>query len=120
MKVGIAEVAELRAPAFERPELEEYERELTTRRIGSSAAGSSSAGASSSRIITLVKRRPEELEPLTVKLKDDVVPLRGGVIGPEEYLTPEQEDHLTRAIMERLVRETAEDAAHNRRELEID
>ncbi|KAE8809144.1 Alpha-1,4-glucan-protein synthase [Hordeum vulgare] len=67
-------------PAFKR-------RELAARRIGSpesSVAGSSFAGASSSRTITPVKRRPEELGLLVVKLEDDVVPLRGGVIGPED------------------------------------
>ncbi|KAE8771314.1 hypothetical protein D1007_56836 [Hordeum vulgare] len=82
-------------PAFERRVLEEYEHELAARRIrssGSSTAGSSSAGTSSSRTITLVKRRQEELGPLTVKLEDDVVPLRGGVIGPEDYPPQGQED----------------------------
>ncbi|KAE8803857.1 hypothetical protein D1007_20216 [Hordeum vulgare] len=76
-------------PTFERHELEEYEHELATRCIGSSssrAVGSSSAGASSSRAITQVKRRMEELGPLTVKIEDDVGELRGRVIGPEDYL----------------------------------
>ncbi|KAE8821327.1 Nitrate reductase (NADH) [Hordeum vulgare] len=110
-------------PSFERRELEEYEHELAARRIGSSGsstARSSSAGASSSWTITLVKRRVEELGPLAVKLEDDVGELCGGVIGSEDYLPPGQEDHLMHAIMECLVRETAEDAARNRRELEIE
>uniref|UniRef100_A0A8I6XYL2 Uncharacterized protein n=1 Tax=Hordeum vulgare subsp. vulgare TaxID=112509 RepID=A0A8I6XYL2_HORVV len=110
-------------PLFECRELEEYEHELAARCIGSSgssAAGSSSTGASSSRTVTLVKRRAEEHGPLTVKLEDDAGELPGGVIGPEDYLPPEQEDHLMRAIMERSVREVAEDAARNRRELEIE
>ncbi|KAE8808333.1 Alpha-1,4-glucan-protein synthase [Hordeum vulgare] len=97
--------------AFERCELEEYEHELAARCIGSSAVGSSFAGASSSRTITPVKRRAEELGPLAVKLEDDAGELRGGVIGPEDYLPPGHEDHLMRAIMERSVREAAEDAA---------
>ncbi|KAE8814344.1 hypothetical protein D1007_08410 [Hordeum vulgare] len=52
--------------------------------------------------------------------EDDVGQLRGGVIGPEDYLPLGQEDHLMRAIMERSVREAAEEAACNRRELEIE
>ncbi|KAE8809790.1 Nitrate reductase (NADH) [Hordeum vulgare] len=116
-------MAELRPPTFERREFEVYKRELAVRHISSSdssAAGSSSAGASSSRTITLVKRRPEELGPLAVKLEDDVVPPRGGVIGPEDYLPLGQEDHLMHVIMKCSVREAAEDAARNRRELEIE
>ncbi|KAE8801248.1 hypothetical protein D1007_23143 [Hordeum vulgare] len=80
------------AAAFERRELKEYSRELVARHIGSSgssATGSSSAGASSSRTVTPVKRRAEELGPLAIKLEDDVGQLRGGVIGPEDYLPPE-------------------------------
>ncbi|KAE8785177.1 hypothetical protein D1007_41096 [Hordeum vulgare] len=102
--------------AFERRELEEYERELTTQHIGSFGAGSSSAGASSLQTITPVKRRPDELRPLAVKLEDDVV-LQRGVISPEDYLILGQEDHLMRAIMERSVRDAEDDAAGNRREL---
>ncbi|KAE8795079.1 hypothetical protein D1007_30285 [Hordeum vulgare] len=97
MQAGITEVAELRPPAFERHRLEEYERELAARCIGSSvssAAGSSFAGASSSQSITPVKRRPEELEPLAIKLEDHAIPPRGGIIGLEDYLPPGQEDHL--------------------------
>ncbi|KAE8801515.1 Nitrate reductase (NADH) [Hordeum vulgare] len=58
---------------------------------------------------------------VAVKLEDDAGHLHGGVIRPEDYLPPpsRQEDHLMRAIMERLVREVAEDAARNCRELEI-
>ncbi|KAE8800087.1 Nitrate reductase (NADH) [Hordeum vulgare] len=110
-------------PAFERRELEEYERELATRRrssFGSSVVGNSSAGASSSRTITLVKRRLEELGPLAVKLEDNVVPPRGGVIAPEDYLSPGEEDHLMRTIMKRSVGEAEEVAARNRREFEIE
>ncbi|XBJ11436.1 hypothetical protein VPH35_016133 [Triticum aestivum] len=76
-------------PAFERRELVEFERELARRRYassGSSAVGSSSAGASSSRL-TPVKREPEELGQLAVKL-EAAVPPRRGVIGPEDYLPP--------------------------------
>ncbi|KAE8794776.1 Nitrate reductase (NADH) [Hordeum vulgare] len=90
------------------------------RRIGSSTGGSSSAGVSSSRTITPVKRRAQELGPLAVKLEDDVGQLRGGVIGPEDYLPSGQEDHFIRDIMERSVREAAEDASRNRHELEIE
>ncbi|KAE8773654.1 Nitrate reductase (NADH) [Hordeum vulgare] len=111
------------SPAFECRELEEYKYELAARRIGSSsssAAGSSFAGASSSRTITPVKRRAEELGPLAVKLEDDADGLRRGVIGPEDYLPPRQEDHLMRVIMEHSVREAAKDATRNRRELEIE
>ncbi|KAE8820587.1 hypothetical protein D1007_01332 [Hordeum vulgare] len=93
--------------AFEHRELEEYERKLAARRIGSSGsslAGSSSTGASSSQTINLMKRRPEELGPLAVKLEDNTVPPHGGVIGHEDYIPPGQKDHLTRAIMERSVR----------------
>ncbi|KAE8767202.1 Nitrate reductase (NADH) [Hordeum vulgare] len=110
-------------PAFEHHELEEYERELTARRIGSSdsyAVGSSSMGASSSRTIILVKRRAEELGPLAVQLEEDVGELHGGVIGPEGYLSPGKKDHLMCGIMERSVREVAEDATLNHRELEIE
>ncbi|KAE8809038.1 nitrate reductase [Hordeum vulgare] len=114
----------LRPPsAFERRELEEYERELASRRIGSSgssAAGNSYVGASSSRTVTPVKRRAEELGPLAIKLEDDAGQLHGGVISPEDYLLPRQEDHLMRAIMERLVREAAEDAARNHHKLKIE
>ncbi|KAE8794792.1 Nitrate reductase (NADH) [Hordeum vulgare] len=67
-----------------------------------------------------MKRIAEELWPLPVKLEDDASQLRGGVISPEDYLPPGQEDHLMRAIMERLVREAAEDAARNRPKLEIE
>ncbi|KAE8786742.1 hypothetical protein D1007_39436 [Hordeum vulgare] len=84
------------------------------------AAGSSSTGASSSRTITPVKRRAEELGPLTVKLEDNASQLRGGVIGLEDYLPSGEEDHLMYDIMERSVREAAEDAARNRRELKIE
>ncbi|KAE8771317.1 Nitrate reductase (NADH) [Hordeum vulgare] len=105
---------------FERRELEECERELAVRRLDSSAAGSSSTDASSSQTITPVKRRSEELGPLAVKLEDDAIPSRGGVIGPEDYLPPGQEDDLMRAIMERSVREAEEAAARNRREFEIE
>ncbi|KAE8815169.1 hypothetical protein D1007_07492 [Hordeum vulgare] len=75
--------------AFKRRELEEYERELAARHLSSSissAAGSSPAGASSLWTITPVKRWSEELGSLVVKLEDDDVPQRGGVIGPEDYL----------------------------------
>ncbi|KAE8773422.1 hypothetical protein D1007_54356 [Hordeum vulgare] len=82
--------------------------------------GSSSAGASSSLTVTSMKRRAEELGPLAVKLEDDADQLHGGVIGPEDYLPRRQEDHLMRAIMERSVREAAEDAARNCRKLEIE
>ncbi|KAE8773834.1 Nitrate reductase (NADH) [Hordeum vulgare] len=95
-------------------------RELAARRIGSFVAGSSSVCASSSRTITPVKRRAEELGPLTVKLDDDVGELRGGVIGPQDYLPWGQEDRLMHAIMECSVREAAEDAARNRHKLEIE
>ncbi|KAE8783536.1 Nitrate reductase (NADH) [Hordeum vulgare] len=67
-----------------------------------------------------VKRRAEELGPLAFKLKDDTGELCGGVIGPEDYLLPGQKDHLMRAIMERSVREAAEDATHNLRKLDIE
>ncbi|KAE8793270.1 hypothetical protein D1007_32110 [Hordeum vulgare] len=110
-------------PTFERRELEEYEHELAARRIdcsGSSTAGSSSAGALSSRTITPVNTRAEELGPLAVKLEDDAGEMRGGVIGPEDYLPWGKEDHLLCAIMERSVREAKEDAARNRRKLEIE
>ncbi|KAE8819590.1 hypothetical protein D1007_02584 [Hordeum vulgare] len=98
------EVAEVWPPAFERHDLEKYEHELASRRIGSSnssATTSSSAGASSSRTITSVKRRAKELGPLAVKLEHDAGELRGGVIGPDDYFPPGQEDHLMGAIMER-------------------
>ena len=66
--------------------------------------GSSSAGASSSRL-TPVKREPEELGPLAVKIED--------------YLPLGQKEHLERAIMERSARE--EEAGVRRcRELEIE
>ncbi|KAE8819340.1 Nitrate reductase (NADH) [Hordeum vulgare] len=114
----------LRLPsAFKRRKVDEYNRELAARRIessGSSATRSSSAGTSSSRTVTPVKRTAEELGPLVVKLEDDVGQLRGGVIGPEDYLPPGQEDHLMCAIMERSVREVAEDTPRNRRKLEIE
>ncbi|KAE8800942.1 hypothetical protein D1007_23440 [Hordeum vulgare] len=102
-QAGITKVAELRQSCFKRRELEEYERELAARRLsssGSSAVGCSSAGALSSQTITPVKRRSEELGPLAIKLEEDVVPPRGGVIGPEDYLPSGQEDHLMCAIME--------------------
>ncbi|KAE8813422.1 Nitrate reductase (NADH) [Hordeum vulgare] len=110
-------------PAIERRELEEYERELAARRLGSSGSsldGSSSAGTSSLLTVTPVKRRPEELGPLAVKIEDDAVPSHGGVIGPKDYLPPGQDDHLMCAIMERSMREAEEDAARNRREVEIE
>ena len=103
-------------------ELYEYEGELTVRHhasFGSSAAGSSSAGASSSRL-TPVKREPEELGPLAVKLEDNADLPHRGVIGPEDYLPLGQEDHLERAIMERSAREEEEADARHRRELEIE
>ncbi|KAE8785283.1 Nitrate reductase (NADH) [Hordeum vulgare] len=103
----------LQPPTFERHELEEYERENT-------CVGSTSAGASSLRTITPMKRKAEELGPLAVKLEDDAGQLRGGVIGPEDYLPLGQEDHLMRTIIERSARKVAEDAACNRRELEIE
>ncbi|KAE8803372.1 Nitrate reductase (NADH) [Hordeum vulgare] len=108
--------------AFERREVDEYERELAVRRSASSSssvAGSSSAGASSSWI-TPVKRDPEELGPLAVKLEADADPPCRGVIGPEDYLPPGQEDHLERAIMERSVSEAKEADARIRPELEIE
>ncbi|KAE8782146.1 Nitrate reductase (NADH) [Hordeum vulgare] len=110
-------------PTFECREVGEYDREIAARRIGSSgssAARSSSADASSSRTVTPMKRRADELGPLVVKLEDDAGQPRAGVIGPQDYLPPGQEDHLMCAIMECSVREAAEDAARNRRELEIE
>ena len=64
-----------------------------------------------------MKREPEELGPLAVKLKADSPPRRG-VIGPEDYLPPGQEEHLERVVMERSVREEDEAEARRRRELE--
>ncbi|KAE8780551.1 Nitrate reductase (NADH) [Hordeum vulgare] len=108
--------------AFEHHELDEYEREFAVQRrssVGSSAARSSSAGASRSRI-TPVKREPEELGPLVVKLEADEDLLRRGVIGPEDYLAPGQEDHLVHVIMESSMREAEEADACIRRELKIE
>ncbi|KAE8774028.1 Nitrate reductase (NADH) [Hordeum vulgare] len=67
-----------------------------------------------------MKRRAEDLRPLAIKLGDDADELCGGVIGHKDYLPPGQEDHIMRAIMERSVREAAEDAARNHRDLEIE
>ncbi|KAE8781329.1 Nitrate reductase (NADH) [Hordeum vulgare] len=63
---------------------------------------------------------PEELGQLAVKLEDDTVPPRGGVISPKDYLPPGQEDHLMRAIMDHSIREVEEVGARNRRELQIE
>ncbi|KAE8779005.1 hypothetical protein D1007_48009 [Hordeum vulgare] len=60
---------------------------------------------SSSWRITPVKREPEKLRPLAVKIEANADPPHRGVIGPEDYLLPGQEDHLVRAIMECWVRE---------------
>ena len=95
-------------------------RELAVHRhasFGSSAVGSSSAGASSSRL-TPVKRELEQLGPLAVKLEADALPRRG-VIGPEDYLPPGQEERLEHVIMERSTREQEEEA-HALRHRELD
>ena len=101
-------------PAFNRRELDEFELERTRRRRASSgnwSAGSSSAGASSSRLVP-VKREPEEAVP--------DAPPRRGVIGPEDYLPPGQEELLERLVLERSVREQEEMEELIRRELEYE
>ena len=108
-------------PAFDRRELDEFELERARRRRASSgnwsagsssghwSAGSSSAGASSSRLVP-VKREPEEAVP--------DAPPRRGVIGPEDYLPPGQEELLERVVLERSARDQEEMEERIRRELE--
>ena len=107
-------------PAFDRRELDEFE--LERRRASSGnwsagsssghwSAGSSSAGASSSRLVP-VKREPEEAVP--------DAPPRRGVIGPEDYLPPGQEELLKRVVLERSVRDQEEMEEHIRREREYE
>ncbi|SPT21212.1 unnamed protein product [Triticum aestivum] len=110
-------------PAFNRSELDEFELERARRRRASSgnwsagsssghgSAGCSSAGASSSRLV-LVKREPEEAVP--------DAPPRRGVIGPEDYLPPGQEELLERVVLERSARDQAEMEERIRRELEYE
>ena len=110
-------------PAFDRRELDEFELERARRRRASSgnwsagsssghwSAGSSSAGASSSRLIP-VKREPEEAVP-------DAPPHRG-VIRPEDYLPPGQEELLERVVLERSARDQEEMEERIRRELEYE
>ena len=105
-------------PAFDRRELDEFELERARRRRASSgnwsagsssghwSAGCSSAGASSSRLVP-VKREPEEAVP--------DAPPRRGVIGPEDYLPPGQEE-----LLERSAREQEEMEERIRRELEYE
>ncbi|KAE8772465.1 hypothetical protein D1007_55503 [Hordeum vulgare] len=98
-------------------------RELAVRRhvsSGSCAAVSSSAGTSSLWRITPVKREPEDLGPLVIKLEADADPSRRGVIDLEDYLPPGQEDHLVHSIMKRSVRKVKEADACIRCELEIE
>ena len=101
-------------PAFNRRELDEFELERARRRRASSgnwSAGSSSAGASSSRLVP-VKREPEEAVP--------DAPPRRGVIGPEDYLPPGQEELLERVVLERSARDQEEMEERIRRELEYE
>ncbi|XBJ11678.1 hypothetical protein VPH35_016341 [Triticum aestivum] len=110
-------------PAFDRHELDEFKLERARRRrascgnwsAGSSSgqwsAGSSSASASSSRLVP-VKREPEEAVP--------DAPPRGGVIGPEDYLPPGQEELLERVVLERSAREQEEMEERIRRELQYE
>ena len=101
-------------PAFDRRELEDFDRELARLRHASSgnlSAGSSSAGASSSRLVP-VKREPEEAVP--------DAPPRRGVIGPEDYLPPGQEELLERVVLERSARDQEEMEERIRRELEYE
>ena len=101
-------------PAFDRRELDEFELERARRRRASSgnwSAGSSSAGASSSRLVP-VKREPEEAVP--------DAPPRRGVIGPEDYLPPGQEELLERVVLERSARDQEEMEERIRRELEYE
>ena len=104
-----------------RRELEDFDLELARRRHASSgnwsagsssgnwSAGCSSAGASSSRLVP-VKREPEEAVP--------DAPPRRGVIGPEDYLPPGQEELLERVVLERSAREQEEMEERIRRELD--
>ncbi|XBI57450.1 hypothetical protein VPH35_038842 [Triticum aestivum] len=110
-------------PAFNRRELDEFELERARRRRASSgnwsagsssgygSAGCSSAGASSSRLVP-VKREPEEAVP--------DAPPRRGVIGPENYLPPGQEELLERVVLERSARDQEKMEERIRRELEYE
>ncbi|XBH67793.1 hypothetical protein VPH35_096110 [Triticum aestivum] len=110
-------------PAFNRRKLDEFELERARRRRTSSgnwsagsssghgSAGCSSAGASSSRLIP-VKRGPEEA------VHD--APSRRGVIEPEDYLPPGQEELLERIVLERSARDQEEMEERIRRELEYE
>ena len=110
-------------PAFNRRELDEFELERARRRrassgnwfVGSSSghgsAGCSSAGASSSRLVP-VKRESEEAVP--------DAPPRRGVIGPENYLPPGQEELLERVVLERSARDQEKMEERIRRELEYE
>ena len=66
-----------------------------------------------------MKREPEELGPLAVKLEAEAPPRRG-VIDPEDYLPPGQEEHLERVVMERSAREREEGEVRRLHELEYE
>ncbi|XBI20195.1 hypothetical protein VPH35_061543 [Triticum aestivum] len=82
-------------PAFNRRELDEFELERTRRRRASSG-----------------NWEPEEAVP--------DAPPRRGVIGPEDYLPPGQEELLERVVLERSARDQEEMEERIRRELEYE
>ncbi|XBI84086.1 hypothetical protein VPH35_092469 [Triticum aestivum] len=108
---------------FNRRELDEFELERARCRRASSdnwsagsssghgSAGCSSAGASSSRLVP-VKRETEEAVP--------DAPPRRGVIGPEDYLPPGQEELIERVVLERSARDHEEMEERIRCELEYE
>ena len=106
--------------AFDDRELEDFDRELARRRHASSgnwSTGNSSTCASSSRLIPVKREPEEELSPRAV---EPDAPPRRGVIGPEDYLPPGQEELLERVVLERSAREQEEMEERIRRELEYE